>query len=99
MSYFANCLRYLLSIVTGAVERCYDIKEKELRKRGHRYTEPRYVANYLLRRYCLMGLREIGERVGLHYSAVGNAIRRLRDRPTVSEAKVLRSLDAKVKNP
>ena len=85
--------------VIRAVEKYYGIKENELRKRGHRYTEPRYVASYLLRRDCLMGLREIGERVGLHYSAVGNAIRRLRDRPTVSEAKVLRSLDAKVKNP
>ena len=84
--------------VIREVERYYGIKSEELRSRGHGYTEPRYVASYLLRRYCLMGLREIGERVGLHYSAVGNAIRQLRDRPTVSQAKSLRSLNVKFKN-
>jgi hypothetical protein len=85
--------------VIREVERYYGIKgEEELRGRGHRYTEPRYVASYLLRRYGLMGLREIGERVGLHYSAVGNAIRQLRDRPTVTQAKSLRNLEAKFKN-
>ena len=63
--------------VIRGIERYYGIKSQDLRSRGHRYTEPRYVASYLLRRYCLMGLREIGERVGLHYSAVGNVIRQL----------------------
>src|SRR5439155_8648713 len=51
--------------VIKEIERYYGIKREELRGRGRHYTEPRYVASYLLRRYCLMGLREIGERVGL----------------------------------
>ncbi len=84
--------------VMREVEKYYGIKEPELRGRGHRYTEPRYVASYLLRRYCLMGLREIGERVGLHYSAVGNAIRQLRERPSVPQVNTLRSFEAKFKN-
>jgi len=29
-----------------------------------------------------MGLREIGERVGLHFSAVGNSIQRVANHPT-----------------
>ena len=84
--------------VIRGIEKYYGIKSEDLRNRGRRYTEPRYVASYLLRRYCLMGLREIGERVGLHYSAVGNVIRQLRDRPTVSQAKSMRSLNVKFKN-
>jgi putative transposase len=85
--------------VIKEIERYYGIKGEELRGRGRRYTEPRYVASYLLRRYCLMGLREIGEQVGLHYSAVGNAVRQLTDRPTGSQAKSLRRMEAKFKNP
>ncbi len=85
--------------VIREIERYYGIKGEELRGRGRHYTEPRYVASYLLRRHCLMGLREIGERVGLHYSAVGNAIRQLTDRPTGSQAKSLRRMEAKFKNP
>ena len=81
------------------IERYYGIKGEELRGRGRRYTEPRYVVSYLLRRYCLMGLREIGEQVGLHYSAVGNAVRQLTDRPTASQVKSLRRMEAKFKNP
>jgi len=84
--------------VMREVERYYGIRGEELCGRQRRYTEPRYIASYLLRRYCLMGLREIGERVGLHYSAVGNAIRHVRERPTVSQAKSLRGLEAKFKN-
>src|SRR5437868_9745571 len=85
--------------VIKEIERYYGIKGEELRARGRHYTEPRYVASYLLRRHCLMGLREIGERVGLHYSAVGNAVRQLTDRPTGSQAKSLRRMEAKFKNP
>ena len=84
--------------VIRGIEQYYGIKSEDLRNRGRRYTEARYVASYLLRRHCLMGLREIGERVGLHYSAVGNVIRQLRDKPTVSQAKSLRSVNAKFKN-
>ena len=78
--------------VIKKIERYYGIKGEELRGRGRRYTEPRYVASYLLRRHCLMGLREIGEQVGLHYSAVGNAVRQLTDRPTGSQAESLRRI-------
>ena len=62
------------------------------------WTDARYAASLLLRRYCLMSLREIGRKVGLHYSAVGNAIRQVRDRPTAAQAKLVRELDAKFKN-
>src|SRR5437867_10599447 len=85
--------------VIREIERYYGIKGEELRARGRRYTEPRYVASYLLRRYCLMGLRETGERMGMHYSAVGNAVRQLTDRRTGSQAKSLRRMEAKFKNP
>ncbi len=56
------------------------------------------MASYLLRRYCLMGLREIGERLGLHYSAVGNAIRQLRNGPSARHLKTSRIFEAKFKN-
>jgi hypothetical protein len=81
--------------VLREVESYFGIKGEEIRRREQRYTEARYTASFLLRRYCLMRLREIGERVGLHYSAVGNAIRQLRDRPTASQARSLRALEVK----
>src|SRR2546430_16010739 len=78
--------------VIREIERYYGIKGEELRGRGRHYTEPRYVASYLLRRHCLMGLREIGEQVGLHYNAVGNAVRQLTGRPTGAQAKSFRRM-------
>lgn len=84
--------------VIREIGRYYGIRGEDLRRRERRYTEPRYIASYLLRRHCLMGLREIGGRVGLHYSSVGNAIRQVIERPTASQAKSLRSLEAKFKN-
>jgi len=69
--------------VLKEVESYFGIKSEEIRKREQRYTDARYVASFL-RRHCLMSLREIGEGVGLHYSAVGNAIGQVRDRPTTS---------------
>ena len=66
----------------GRGQKYYGNKPEEMKERGWRYTEPRYVASYfLMRRYGLMGLREIGERVGLHFSAVGNAVQRVADNP------------------
>lgn len=76
----------------------FGITEGEITGREQRYTEPRYLASYLLRRYCLMSLREIGELLGLHYSAVGNAIRRVRESPTRTMARSLSKLEAKFKN-
>jgi hypothetical protein len=45
-----------------------------------------------------MGLQEIGERVGLHFSAVGNAVQRVADNPTRLMAQSLRELEHKFKN-
>jgi REP element-mobilizing transposase RayT len=85
--------------VITEVGKHYGIEGEAIRKRGWKYTEARYVASYLMRRYSLMGLREIGERVGLHYSAVGNAVRQVTERPTASQAKSLRELEGNFKNP
>ena len=84
--------------IMTAVGKYYGIKPEEMKERGWRYTEPRYVASYLMRRYGLMGLREIGERVGLHFSAVGNAVQRVADNPTHTMAQSLRKLEHKFKN-
>jgi putative transposase len=84
--------------VVREVEKYFGMKREEFKGRQQRYTEPRYVMSYLLRRHCLLGLREIGEGVGLHYSAVGNAIAQVRDRPTPSQAKSLRELERIFKN-
>src|SRR5438445_6822443 len=59
---------------------------------------PRYVASYLMRRYGLVGLREIGERVGLHFSAVGNAVKGVTSNPTRAMAQSLKALGSKLKN-
>jgi chromosomal replication initiation ATPase DnaA len=79
-----------------AVGKYSGIKPDDMKGRGQRYTEPRYVASYLMRRHGLLGLREIGERVGLHLSAVGNAVQRVAERPTRTMAKSLKELEGKV---
>jgi hypothetical protein len=84
--------------ITAAVAKYYGIKPEEMKGRGWQYTEPRYVASYLMRRYGFMGLREIGERVGLHFSAVGNAVQRAANNPTRTMAQSLRELERKFKN-
>ncbi len=63
--------------ILAAVGKYYGIRAEEIKGRGRRYTEARYVASYLMRRSGLLGLREIGTRVGLHFSAVGNAVQRV----------------------
>ena len=82
----------------AAVGKYYGIKAEEMKERGWRYTEPRYVASYLMRRYGFMGLREIGERVGLHFSAVGNSVQRVANNPTRSMAQSVRELEHRFKN-
>jgi len=82
----------------AAVGKYYDIKPEEMKGRGWLYTEPRYVASYLMRRYGFMGLREIGERVGLHFSAVGNSVQRVANHATGSMAQSVRELERKFKN-
>jgi REP element-mobilizing transposase RayT len=84
--------------VVKTVTKYFGITGKEIRRREQRYTDARYVVSYLLRRYCLLTLREVGERVGLHYSAVGNAIRQVRERPTSTQVKSLRDVEDKFKN-
>ena len=61
--------------VSKEVESYLGIKGEEIRRREQRYTEAWYVVSFLLRRRWFMSLWEIGEKVGLHYSVVGNAIR------------------------
>jgi hypothetical protein len=84
------------AVVTEA-QRYFGIKSDDIRKRQRRYTDARYIVCYLLRRHCLMGLKEIGEKVGLHYSSVGNAIRQMLERATAAQTKSLRELEAKFK--
>ena len=84
--------------IMAAVGKYYGIRAEEIKGRGWRYTEARYVASYLMRRYGLLGLREIGERVGLHFSAVGNAVQRVADDPTRAMAQALRELGQRIKN-
>jgi putative transposase len=95
-------LRELVGIsaeeVLDEVARYFRITSQEVRHREQKYTDARYVASLMLRRYCLMSLREIGERVGLHYSAVGNAVRQIRERPTAAQTKSLKELETKFKN-
>ena len=52
-----------------------------------------------MRRYALMGLREIGERVGLHFSAVGNVVQQVVNHPTRTMTQSLKELEGKFKNP
>jgi REP-associated tyrosine transposase len=85
-------------VVLSEVAKYFGIESEEIRRREQRYTDARYAASLLLRQRCLLSLREIGERVGLHYSAVGNAIRQVRERPTVIQADSLRELEVKFKN-
>ena len=84
--------------ILAAVGKYYGIRVEEIKGRGWRYTEARYVASYLMRRYGLLGLREIGERVGLHFSAVGNAVQRVANNPTRTMAQALRELEQRFKN-
>ena len=84
--------------IMAAVGEYYDIEPQEMKGRGQRYTEPRYVASYLMRRHGMLGLREIGERVGLHLSAVGNAVQRVTERPTRTMARSLKDLQSVIKN-
>ena len=85
-------------VIMAAVGKYYGIKPEEMKGRGRRYTEPRYVASYLMRRYGFMGLREIGERVGLHFSAVGNSVQRVANHATGSMAQSVRELERRFKN-
>ena len=45
-----------------------------------------------------MRLREIGERMGLHFSAIGNAVQRVADNPTRTMAQSLKDLEREFKN-
>jgi hypothetical protein len=60
--------------------------------------QPRYVASYLRRRQGLLGLREIGERAGLHLKRGGQCVQWVTERPTCTMAKSLKELENKFKN-
>ncbi|MFQ5853682.1 MAG: transposase [Candidatus Binatia bacterium] len=84
--------------VLREVSRYYGVNKEDLRRRSQVFTEPRYVASYFLRRMCLLSLIEIGEKVGLHYSAVSNAIRHVEKSPTRPLMKSLREIEQKINN-
>jgi chromosomal replication initiation ATPase DnaA len=84
--------------ILAAVGKYCGIRAEQIKSRTQQYTEPRYVASYLMRRYGLLGLREIGQWVGLHFSAVGNAVQRVADNPTCAMAQALRELEQRFKN-
>ena len=46
--------------ILAAVGKYYGIRAEQIKSRAQRYTEPRYVASYLMRRYGLLGLRRSG---------------------------------------
>jgi REP element-mobilizing transposase RayT len=81
-----------------AVERYFKLQPGEIKGRQQKYTEARYVASYVMRRHGMMGLREIGERVGLHLSAVGNAVTRVSREPTRAMAQAVKAIENTLKN-
>ena len=85
--------------LVGVVCRYYGIKGGELRKRSHSYTEARQVASYVMRRYSLMTLKEVGKKVGLHYSTVGNVVREIAGSNDQRMRKALKEIERKIKNP
>jgi len=85
--------------LVGVVCAYYRIKPGDLPKRSHDYTEAREVASYLMRRYSLMRLVEIGEQVGLHYSTVGNVVRKIAGSKDRRLRAALNKIEAEIKNP
>ena len=77
----------------------YKIKPEDLPKRSHEYTEAREVASYIMRRYGLMRLVEIGEQVALHYSTVGNVVRKVAGSKDRRLRAALNKIEAEIKNP
>ena len=83
----------------GVVCRHYGITKGDLSKRSHGYTEARQAASYLLRRYSLMTLKEIGRKVGLHYSTVGNVVRDLAGSKNRRLRQIVGEIEREIKNP
>ena len=84
----------LIAVVCGY----YRIKPGDLAKRSHEYTEAREVASYLMRRYSLMRLVEIGQKLGLHYSTVGNVVRKVARSKGGRLQGALHKIEAEIKN-
>ncbi len=76
----------------------YRVKPGDLAKRSHEYTEAREVASYLMRRYSLMRLVEIGQKLGLHYSTVGNVVRKVAGSKDRRLRGTLNKIEAEIKN-
>jgi hypothetical protein len=81
------------------VSRYYGISSGDLGKREHGKTEARSVASYILRRHSLMTLREIGQKMGLHYSTVGNVVRGLEGSRDRQLRQVLAKIEREIQNP
>jgi len=85
--------------VLEVVCRHYRITKRDLSKRSHGYTEARQVASYFLRRYSMMTLKEIGRKVGLHYSTVGNVVRELEGHKDRLRSQSFREIELEIKKP
>jgi len=85
--------------VLEGVCRHYRITKGELSRRSHGYTEARQVASYFLRRYSMMTLKEIGRKVGLHYSTVGNVVRELEGHRDRLRSQSFREIELEIKKP
>lgn len=66
--------------VLKAVSKAYGVEEKEITTKFHKSNEARDVGMYLLRKRSHLGLKEIAEKFGVKYSAVGNRIALVRKR-------------------
>ena len=80
--------------ILQAVGKYYGIRAEEIKGRGRRYTEAR-----LMRRSGLLGLREIVERVGLHFSAVRNAVQRVANPHDGAGAQGVGAKELRIKSP
>ncbi len=66
--------------VIQKVSKAYKVEEKEITTKFHKANEARDVGMYLLRKRAHLGLKEIAEKFGVKYSAVGNRIAMVKKR-------------------
>ena len=83
--------------VIERVARTYKVKVAEVVKVTRRPNEARDVAVWLLRKEAGLGLKGIGEKLGVRYSAVGNRIAAIRKRLEEDEGFKKRVSECKVK--
>jgi putative transposase len=83
--------------VMERISRAYRVNVRDMLKVTRRPNEARDVAMWLLRKEAGLGLKEIGERLGVRYSAVGNRMAVVRKRLEEDEGFKTRLSDCKVK--